>query len=185
MPKSKDMVDRQYKLDYSMKTSQSPRYDLVQKPGMVNGREVMGAGDSFMRSIEPEEMADYKYRFQQTGRKKGALKGGGGRDDVDYPDYDAALLSELDPKLFREYKKKYGRAAKPGQSLEFLRQVPGFEGYEGSSRSDLGPGPVSYDTRPGRGRTVAPGYEENAAKRQALRDAGKSTFGGGGKLYHF
>lgn len=185
VPKARDRVTRQYKLDPSMKTNQSPRYDLVEKPGMLNGREVPLAGDSRTRPIAPEEIADYKYRFQQTGRNQGALRGGGGRDDVDYPDYDAALLSELDPKLFREYKKKYGRAAKPGESLEFLRQVPGFEGYEGSSRSDLGPGPVSYDNRPGRGRTVAPGYEENAAKRQALRDAGKSTFGGGGKLYHF
>lgn len=179
LPVPTDRVTRQYKLDQSMKTGQSPRYDLVQKPGMVNGREIPLAGDSFMRSIEPEEMADYKFANQNWGTGdylRSKEQGPGARDKIMYPDYDAALLSELSPKLYQEYRRKHGSAPKPGQALEFLRKVEGFEGYEGSKRSDLGPGPVAYDRYSLGGKRVSPGYEERAATIKR---------GGGGKLYHF
>ena len=182
MPKPMDRVTRQYKLAPSMKTGQMPsagKGDLVEKPGMVNGKMIPLAGDSFVRAIPEEEIADYKFANQIVSSGdylRSKERGSGSRDKVMYPDYDAALLSELSPRLFQEYRRKYGSAPKPGQALEFLQQVDGYEGYEGSKRSDLGPGPVAYDRYTRGGRKVSPGYEE--------RDATIKR-GGGGKLYHF
>lgn len=182
VPMPMDRVTRQYKLAPSMKTGQMPsagKGDLVEKPGMVAGRMIPLAGDSFVRAIPEEEIADYKFANQIVGSGdylRNKEQGPGARDKVLYPDYDAALLSELSPRLFQEYRRKYGSAPKPGQALEFLQRVEGYEGYEGSKRSDLGPGPVAYDRYSRGGRKVSPGYEERAATIKR---------GGGGKLYHF